>query len=113
MDQNRARALLDEERARLQELEGSVRRDRRDEQSPDPPHWSDGAAPEVDHETDEALAELLRNRQEALARAEARLAAGTYGRSVRSGATIPDERLEVEPLAELTVAEAAADESPS
>jgi len=112
MDPNRARALLDEERVRLQELAGTVQHDRRDERSPDPPHWSDGAAPEVDHETDEAVAELLRTRQEALARAEARLAAGTYGRSVRSGVPIPDERLEVEPLAELTVDEAAADASP-
>jgi DnaK suppressor protein len=110
MDPNRARALLDQERARLQDLEGSVRRDRRDERSPDPPHWSDGAAPEVAQETDEAISELVRTRREALTRAEDRLAAGTFGRSVRSGAMIPDERLEVEPLAELTVEEAAADE---
>jgi DnaK suppressor protein len=43
----------------------------------------------------------------AVARAEARLAAGTYGVSVESGARIPDERLEVEPLAERTVDEQA------
>ena len=30
---------------------------------------------------------------------------GTYGRSVDSGAPIPDARLEVEPLAERTVEE--------
>jgi len=46
----------------------------------------------------------------ALERAEARLAAGSYGRSVRSGRPIPDERLEADPLAELTVEEAAAEE---
>jgi RNA polymerase-binding transcription factor DksA len=46
----------------------------------------------------------------ALQRAEARLAAGTYGRSVRSGQPIPDERLEADPLTELTVEEAAAAE---
>jgi hypothetical protein len=46
----------------------------------------------------------------ALQRAEARLAAGSYGRSVRSGQAIPDERLEADPLAELTVQEAAATE---
>jgi hypothetical protein len=41
-------------------------------------------------------------------RAEARLAAGNYGRSVRSGQPIPDKRLEADPLAELTAQEAAA-----
>jgi RNA polymerase-binding transcription factor DksA len=38
-------------------------------------------------------------------RAEARLAKGTFGLSVESGARIPDERLEAEPLAERTVEE--------
>jgi hypothetical protein len=47
---------------------------------------------------------------QALQRAEARLAAGTYGRSVLSGRPIPDERLEAFPLAELTVDEEAARE---
>ena len=42
--------------------------------------------------------------------AEARLAAGSYGRSVRSGQPIPDERLAADPLTELTVEEAAATE---
>ena len=113
MDQSRARTLLDHERSRLRELEGTVQRDRRDERTPDPPHWADGAAPEVEQETDEAVAELVRDRQAALARAEERLAAGSFGRSVRSGAMIPDERREVEPLAELTVEEAAHDERPN
>jgi DnaK suppressor protein len=35
------------------------------------------------------------------------LAAGTYGRSVQSGKPIPDERLEADPAAELTVEEEA------
>jgi DnaK suppressor protein len=43
----------------------------------------------------------------AIERAEQRLAAGTYGQSVRSGDPIPDERLEADPSAELTVEEAA------
>ena len=41
----------------------------------------------------------------ALERAEARLAAGTYGLSIESGEPIPDERLEIVPTAERTVAE--------
>ena len=53
-----------------------------------------------------ARALLARARLAALERAEARLAAGIYGRSVRSGRPIPDERLEADPLAELTVDEA-------
>ena len=40
-----------------------------------------------------------------MVRAEARIAEGTYGRSVESGLPIPDERLEAEPLAERTVEE--------
>ena len=38
-------------------------------------------------------------------RAEARLADGTYGRSVETGAPIPDARLEALPTAERTVEE--------
>jgi DnaK suppressor protein len=34
-----------------------------------------------------------------------RIARGTYGRSIESGLPIPDERLEVEPLAERTIEE--------
>jgi DnaK suppressor protein len=48
----------------------------------------------------------LKRRLEAVERAEERLAAGTYGLSVRSGEPIPDGRLEVHPTAELTVEEA-------
>jgi RNA polymerase-binding transcription factor DksA len=54
-----------------------------------------------------AVDQLLQARWAALGRAETRLAAGSYGRSVRSGQPIPDERLEADPLAELTVQEAA------
>ena len=39
-----------------------------------------------------------------------RLDDGTYGRSVRSGEPIPDERLEADPAAELTISEARAAE---
>ena len=47
----------------------------------------------------------LKDRLAAVERAEERLAAGTYGLSIRSGEPIPDERLEANPTAELTVAE--------
>jgi DnaK suppressor protein len=54
---------------------------------------------------DESLTAELHERLEALERAEQRLAAGTYGLSIESGAPIPDERLEAIPTAERTVEE--------
>jgi DnaK suppressor protein len=57
---------------------------------------------------DDAIAESMRDRLAALDRALKRLDDGSYGRSVRSGLPIPDERLEADPAAELTVEEARA-----
>jgi DnaK suppressor protein len=112
MDEQRARALLEEERRRLERLRASVAADRDRVTG-----VREGAEDEVDEatrrvgeETDEAVARQLGNRLRALERAEARLAAGTYGRSVLSGRPIPEERLEAFPLAELTVDEEAARE---
>jgi RNA polymerase-binding transcription factor len=112
MDDDRARALLQEERQRLELLLRSVDADRdrvarADEVSED---LVDGANRRTAEETDEAVARRLTSRLQALRRAEDRLAAGTYGRSVLSGRPIPDERLEAFPLAELTVEEEAARE---
>ena len=56
-------------------------------------------------EFDAGRAQTLKDRLAAVERAEERLAAGTYGVSVKSGEPIPDERLEANPTAELTVAE--------
>ena len=47
----------------------------------------------------------LRDQLAALERAEERLRDGRYGLSVESGEPIPDDRLEVVPTAERTVAE--------
>ena len=58
-------------------------------------------------ELDEGLSDDLREELAAVERAEARLAAGTYGRSIESGEPIPDERLEALPTAERTVEEEA------
>jgi DnaK suppressor protein len=107
MDQTQARALLAGERARLQRLLQAAT------DKPQPAELGD----EVDdadrrnaEQTGRAVDQLLQARWAALQRAEARLAAGSYGRSVRSGQPIPDERLEADPLAELTIQEAAAAE---
>jgi DnaK suppressor protein len=112
MDEERARALLREERRRLEHLLSSVDADRQqvapaEEGAED---LVDGADRRTLEETDEAVARQLQTRLAALRRAEQRLAAGTYGRSVLSGRPIPDERLEAFPLAELTVDEEAAQE---
>ena len=112
MDEQRARARLAEERTRLQRLLGSVDADH-DRVAPADAvaeDLVDGADRRTLEATDEAVARQLRSRLEALGRAEARLAEGTYGRSVVSGRPIPDERLEALPLAELTADEEAAQE---
>jgi RNA polymerase-binding transcription factor len=109
VDKARARALLAQERRRLDRLGRAVSRDHDDAVSlSSPEDQVDGADRRVTEETSQALSERLRDRWAALERAEARLAAGTYGASVLSGRPIPDERLEAFPLAELTVEEAAA-----
>ena len=107
MDQTRARALLAAERARLERL---LQAETGDPQAADVGDEVDDADRRNAEQTGTAVDQLLRARWAALERAEARLAAGCYGRSVHSGRPIPDERLEADPLAELTVEEAAAAE---
>ena len=67
---------------------------------------SDSSEILVSEGTDDAVADALTQRLAAIGRAEQRLAAGTYGRSIASGELIPDERLDADPAAELTVDEA-------
>ena len=67
----------------------------------------DSAEPLTTEGTDDAVRAGLEERLAAVGRAEQRLADGTYGLSVRSGQPIPDDRLEADPAAELTVEEAA------
>ncbi len=105
MDSEHARELLARERTRIEQslrsvegegpLEGSDRIEPGDEDSED--LYQD--------EFDAGRREQLRGDLAALERAEARLAAGTYGISVESGEPIPDGRLEVFPTAERTVEE--------
>jgi DnaK suppressor protein len=110
MDEARARQLLGEERTRvegvLRDLTEAAAEDRATTRETG--DIADPAQPLTDEQGDDAVAAALRDRLAAIERAQARLAAGTYGRSVRSGEPIPDERLEADPAAELTVAEEAA-----
>lgn len=109
MDNDRARALLGTERERVEALVKGLSVDRSDDRAAeeDATDWSDPAQPLASEGADDAVAASLAVRLQAIERAEQRLLAGTYGRSVLSGAVIPDERLEADPAAELTVEEAA------
>jgi RNA polymerase-binding transcription factor len=109
MDEGRARSLLQAERAEVQSLlagteeAGEEDRETEDEEGVD---VDDSAQSLTAEGMDDAIAESLRNRLDTIDRALKRLDDGTYGRSVRSGVPIPDERLEADPAAELTVEEA-------
>ena len=104
MDPDRARTLLAAERQRIERALARLRR--QDDGEPadefDPANL---AADLYQDEFDEGLGADLREQLAAVERAEARLAAGTYGLSVESGQPIPDERLEVLPTAERTAEE--------
>ena len=112
MDDARARTLLREERSRVEQLIAQTRDDATSDEA-EAKQTGDIADPAerlTAEEGDDAVVEGLRSRLDAIIRAQERLDAGTYGRSVRSGVPIPDERLEADPAAELTVEEAAQQE---
>jgi DnaK suppressor protein len=110
MDEEEARARLRAERAEVEDLlndaESAGRQDR--EAEGETGDMADAAEPLTAEGMDDAVAVGLRDRLAALDRALRRLDEGTYGRSVRSGLPIPDERLDADPAAELTVEEAQA-----
>jgi DnaK suppressor protein len=108
MKEGRARELLDSERLRTQQTladlltEGRADRDEADQ----PGDMFDSAEPLLHEGTNDAAVVELQEHLAAIERAQKRLDSGTYGLSVRSGLAIPDERLEADPAAELTVDEA-------
>jgi DnaK suppressor protein len=109
MDDERARALLQAERHRVEGLIADTRGDAASDRAAenDTGDIADPAERLTAEGLDDAVLEDLRVRLAAIGRAEERLSEGTFGRSVRSGRPIPDERLEADPAAELTVEEAA------
>ena len=114
MDQDRARSLLiaerDEVQRLLKETETAGQADRVAEVESEAEDNADAALALTEEGEDDAIAESMRDRLEAIERALHRLDDGTYGRSILSGDPIPDERLEADPAAELTVEEARAAE---
>jgi DnaK suppressor protein len=104
MEAERARELLAQERTRIEGALANLRpQDVGELSHQDEP--GDQASDLYENELDEGLADQLRESLAALERAEARLAAGTYGLSIESGGPIPDERLEALPAAERTAEE--------
>ncbi len=106
MDPDRARELLAAERQRIERALARRGHEDTGEESDDEDPFN-VAADLYQDELDEGLADDLREELAAVDRAEARLAAGTYGLSIESGQPIPDERLEAVPTAERTVEEEA------
>jgi DnaK suppressor protein len=108
VNQQRARELVARERARVESMlaelggeigaEGYLGRQQ-------PGDRDDAGSARQTESVSVALTADLRAQLAAVWRAEERIARGKYGRSVESGAPIPDDRLEVEPLAERTVDE--------
>jgi DnaK suppressor protein len=109
MDDVTARQLLDAERRRVEQLlsETTAAFDQDRNTANETGDMADPAERLVAEGLDDALISGLRDRLEQIERAEARLSNGTFGRSVQSGLPIPEERLEADPAAELTVEEAA------
>src|SRR4029077_2221741 len=104
MDQDRARSLLiaerDEVQGLLKDAEAAGQEDRQAEVDSEAEDEADAALALTEEGQDDAIAESLHSRRDAIERALRRLDDGSYGRSVRSGAPIPDERLEADPAAE-------------
>jgi RNA polymerase-binding transcription factor len=108
MEYDRAKDLLGAERVRVEQLlsalddAGVADREAENESG----NMDDRAEPLTSEGTDDSVRAELEERLAAIDRAGLRLQAGTYGNSVRSGQPIPDDRLEADPAAELTVEEA-------
>ena len=109
MDLERAKELIVAERERVTKLLRTAAGARLDDNAAGQDSGdgdTDGAQPLEHEEVDSAVEGSLQGRLDALSRAEKRMADGTYGTSIESGVPIPDERLEIDPAAELTVDEA-------
>ena len=105
MDSERARQLLAQERTRIERAIAELHAQDEQAVAEQGEPGERGSEDLYEKELDTGLAEDLAQQLAALERAEARLAAGTYGISLDSGEPIPDERLHALPTAECTVEE--------
>jgi DnaK suppressor protein len=105
MDPERARQLLAQERLRIEQAIAALAEDDAQAEGEQGEPGERGSEELYEKELETGLAEDLSEQLAAVERAEARLAAGTYGLSVVTGKPIPDERLEALPTAERAVDE--------
>lgn len=105
MDADHATALLAAERERIEHHLRRLRGDMPAETLADDTDAGDQAFGLNERERDSSRIAELEEELRAVARAEARLADGTYGLSVESGEPISDARLERLPAAERTADE--------
>ena len=114
MDPDRARTLLEEERARLERVRDGLLADpattgesASEELSTFDQHPGDLGTETFEQEKNASLLEQVEAELAAVEEAFKRLENGTYGKSVLSGKEIGDERLEAVPYARYTVEEQA------
>jgi DnaK suppressor protein len=107
MDRDRAQDLLSRERARIEHALAGQADAPNDELTTRDQHLGDQASELYADELAAGLRDQLSEELAAVEGAEKRLAEGTYGVSIESGASIPDERLEAHPTAERTAEEEA------
>src|SRR5450631_2343598 len=105
MDHEHARQLLARERERIELALANLGRDDSVALAAQDEPGDEGSETLYQAEFDAGLAQDLAGQLAAVDRAEARLAAGTYGISIESGEPIPDDRLEALPTAERTLDE--------
>jgi DnaK suppressor protein len=107
MERDRAQELLRRERERIERALAEQTAAPDDDLTTRDQHLGDQATDLYDDELSAGLRDQLAGELADVARAEQRLADGTYGISIESGEPIPDERLEANPTAERTVEEQA------
>jgi len=108
MEDDRARALLGAEKSRVQALlSGSLTAGQQDRAAANEQEISPIPPSPHRRTRGQCRGRGIAGTPGGIDRAERRLEEGSFGRSVRSGVAIPDERLEADPAAELTVEEAA------
>jgi DnaK suppressor protein len=105
MDTQRAQQLLAGERERIEQAMAALSEATAQATGEQGEPGELGSQELYEKEFDSGRAEDFDEQLGALERAEARLAAGTYGLSVQSGQPIPDARLEALPTAERTLEE--------
>jgi DnaK suppressor protein len=111
MENAKAKELLRTERLHVEHLLAEMEEEGADDRTAadQPGDMYDSAEPLTKEGTDDSVKTGLQERLAAIDRAERRLEDGQYGYSVRSGQPIPDDRLEADPAAELTIEEARQD----